>query len=167
MDPYIAELDQESASTLRLLERVPESQLAWRPHSKSMSLGQLALHVAGIPGIVTDLIQVDEVEPPSFADFPEASSRADVLEEFETSLARAKTMLAEMDEQAAMSLWSVVGDGQEMMSVPRVGLVRSIMLNHLYHHRGELVVYLRLLDVPIPAIYGASADENLFAPAAE
>jgi len=132
-----------------------------------MSLGQLALHVAGIPGIVTDLLQVDEVEPPSFGDFPEASSTAEILCEFEASLTRATGMLADMDEEAAMSMWSVVGNGQELMSVPRVGLVRSIMLNHLYHHRGELVVYLRLLDVPIPAIYGASADENLFAPPAD
>jgi uncharacterized damage-inducible protein DinB len=162
VDPMLMELEQEAAATRRVLERIPEEKLTWKPHAKSMSLGQLALHIAGVPGNIARLASSEGLDsPPTFTQ-AEAESRRQILETLDKSLADARSLLGTMDDARAMSIWTMKRSGQPVMSLPRVALLRAIMLNHWYHHRGQLTVYLRLLDVPVPSVYGPSADENPF-----
>jgi len=161
-DPILAELDQEAATTRRVLERVPGDKLGWRPHPKSMSLGQLALHVATTPGQVAALLSQGELELPEFGNAPAATTSAELLPALEESVGRARAFLNSQTDDSVMSTWKLMKNGKLLFAVPRIGAVRSIMLNHWYHHRGQLSVYLRLLNVPVPSIYGPSADENPF-----
>ena len=163
VDPILMELDQEAAVTKRVLDRVPNDKLTWKPHAKSMSLGQLALHVAATVGQVAALVSQSEQEGPDFGEFPAAASAAELLPVLDQSVEKAKEVLNGLDDKAAMSTWRLTKNGKELLAVPRIGVVRSIMLNHWYHHRGQLSVYLRLLNIPVPSIYGPSADENPFA----
>ena len=160
MENFIPEIDMEAPATREMLERVPGDSLDWRPHDKSMTLGQLALHVAGTPGQVAGLLEVSEIPPPEFGNIPQPGSKEEILAAFDESVAQAKNRLAGMGDDEAMSTFRVVAEGQEIMSMPKVAVARAILLNHWYHHRGQLSVYLRMLDVPVPATYGASADEN-------
>jgi uncharacterized damage-inducible protein DinB len=165
IDALLAEMDQEANATRRVLERVPQAQLTWRPHHKSMSLGQLALHVATIPGLVAGLAAVDTVpEPPSFRQ-PEASTSAELIPALDASLAQARALLGGMDDGRLTATWRLMHGDAELMAMPRVAVIRSIMLNHWYHHRGQLLVYLRMHNVPLPSVYGPTADENPFAAA--
>ncbi len=163
VDSILMEFENEAATTRTVLERVPGDKLGWKPHEKSMSLGQLALHVANTPGDVSGLAQLDEVEIPDFGEMPTAESTEALMTEFGESLRKGREFLDGLDDARATSMWKVTKNGQELMAVPRIGFVRSVMLNHWYHHRGQLSVYLRLLDIPVPSIYGPSADENPFA----
>ncbi len=162
-DPILAELDQEAATTRRVLERVPGDKLGWRPHPKSMSLGQLALHVATTPGQGAAILSQDELELPELGNRPAAATAAELIPALDQSLVQAKGFLGALDEGKALSTWKLMKSGKVLMAVPRIGMVRSLMLNHWYHHRGQLSVYLRILNVPVPSIYGPSADENPFA----
>ncbi len=162
VDSILVELDQEAGTTKRVLERVPNDKLTWKPHAKSMSLGQLALHVATTPGQVASLVSQSEQELPESFEFPAATTTADLLPALDESIASAKKTLNGLDDQAAMSTVRFTRKGKELFSLPKIGVVRSIMLNHWYHHRGQLSVYLRLLNIPVPSIYGPSADENPF-----
>ena len=146
-----------------MLERVPNDKLAWKPHAKSMSLGQLALHVAAAPGQIAALLLKDEVQVPDFASPPRATSPAEAVETLERSLQEAQRVLKGMDDQTAMSSWKLLRGDKNLFAAPKLTVARSILLNHWYHHRGQLSVYLRLLDVPLPSVYGPSADENPFA----
>jgi uncharacterized damage-inducible protein DinB len=157
----IAEMDQEAEATRRMLERVPGDRLDWKPHQKSMSLGQLALHVAGTPGSVAGLLLEDTIPPLEFEESPTPSSKEEVLEALDESLGRARDILSGLDDEAMMGMFRIMDGDREVIAMPKAGLARAILLNHWYHHRGQLSVYLRLLDVPVPATYGASADENL------
>jgi uncharacterized damage-inducible protein DinB len=162
IDAMLMELNQESQVTRQHLERVPEGKLSWRPHPKSSSLGQLALHLAQLPAGIS-LMAAEEVCPlPTFQQ-EEAKSRAEILETFERSLSTAREVLGRMDDRTLMGTWTLQDKGRTLMSLPRIGLLRSILLNQTYHHRGQLSVYLRLLDVPVPSTYGPTADENPFA----
>jgi uncharacterized damage-inducible protein DinB len=158
----IPELEQEAATTRRVLERVPADKLDWRPHAKSMSLGQLSLHIAGMPGNIARMAALDEMPMPQFSQ-PAAESVEQLLAALDEGLEAAKAFLGGLDDARAAADWKVTKDGAVVMAMPRIGVVRMIMLNHWYHHRGQLSVYLRLLDVPLPSIYGPSADENPFA----
>jgi uncharacterized damage-inducible protein DinB len=160
VDALLQELEQEAATTRRVLEIVPSDKLGWKPHPKSMSLGQLALHVAVIPGAIAELVR-EPREVPKFAQ-AEATSTAEVLQALDKSLADARRILPTYDDAAMMAPWHLMRGSQAVMTAPRVGVLRSIMLNHWYHHRGQLSVYLRQLDVPLPSIYGPSADVNPF-----
>jgi len=162
VDSLIAEIEQEAATTRRVLERVPEDKLEWRPHPKSMSLGQLALHVAQTTGQVVDALAMDVMEAPEFGSPPSAESSAQLLSAHDASVAHAIETLNGWDDARAVSDWSLTKDGETLMVIPRIGFMRGVGMNHLYHHRGQLSVYLRLLDVPVPSIYGPSADENPF-----
>jgi len=162
VDSILMELDQEAQTTKRVLDRIPNDKLAWKPHPKSFSLGQLALHIAAAPGNVAAGAVPDTMEVPNFPR-PEPKSRQEILDTFSQSIESAKDALKNMDDAKLMSMWSLTKDGKVLMSVPRIGFIRSILMNHTYHHRGQLSVYLRLLDVPVPSIYGPSADENPFA----
>jgi uncharacterized damage-inducible protein DinB len=162
VDSILMEIDQEAQTTKRVLDRIPGDKLAWKPHPKSYSLGQLALHIASAPGSVAAAVVPDSMEAPNFSQ-PEPKSRQEVLDTFSKSLESAKDTLKKMDDARLASMWSLTKNGRVLMSVPRVGFIRSILMNHIYHHRGQLSVYLRMLDVPVPSIYGPSADENPFA----
>jgi uncharacterized damage-inducible protein DinB len=116
--------------------------------------------VAGIPGRITEAVQLDTFEPRAQQAAPK--DHAEIMQTFDWSVARAQELLGAMDDAALMRPWSAVAGGKTIMTVPKIGVIRRIMLNHLYHHRGQLVVYLRLLDVPVPSVYGPSADENPF-----
>ena len=163
----IAELEQEAASTRKLLERVPADKLAWKPHARSMTIGQLAQHVAGIPGHVSKLAQAGGFDASKARSEPAHPENADgLLTKLEESLADARAFLSGLDEESAAAPWRLSNGESEVFTLPRLGMVRTMMLNHWYHHRGQLTVYLRLLDVPVPAVYGKSADENPLARAA-
>ena len=165
IDVLLAEMDQEAQSTARVLERVPQAQLSWRPHAKSMSLGQLALHVATIPGNVAQLASNATIpEPPAFIQ-AEAATAAELVPALKASLAKAREVLGGMDDAKLMETWRLMSGGKELMALPRAAVIRMIMLNHWYHHRGQLLVYLRMHNVPLPSVYGPTADENPFAAA--
>jgi uncharacterized damage-inducible protein DinB len=161
-DALVMELDMEAKTTQRVLERVPEDKLAWKPHAKSYSLGQLALHIAASQGNLARAASVDNFDLPNFTQ-PEAKSKKEILDAHAQSLSTARDALRKMDDGRLMATWSMSAQGKPIASMPRIAFIRSIMLNHLYHHRGQLSVYLRMLDVPVPSIYGPSADENPFA----
>jgi uncharacterized damage-inducible protein DinB len=160
----IAELDQEAETTRRYLERVPDDKLTWRPHPKSMTLGQLALHVATLCGGVSGFLEVDSFDVTGANFDPEQpASRTEILGQFDAMQALAKSRLEALGDEQAMADWKLMKGDDELWCLPKVGLARALMFNHLYHHRGQLSVYLRLLDVPVPVAYGKSADENPFA----
>jgi uncharacterized damage-inducible protein DinB len=162
IETLLAELDQEAVTTRRVLERVPEAHLAWRPHPKSMSLGQLALHIATVPGNVARLAsELTLPAPPDFVQ-AEAAHAGELVPALTASIAEARRLLGGLDDAAMADTWRLLADGQELMAMPRGSLLRAIMLNHWYHHRGQLLVYLRLLDVPVPSVYGPTADESPF-----
>lgn len=165
IDGLLAELEQEAVATRRVLARIPDEYLDWRPHPRSWSLGQLALHVATVPGSVAELASQDLVaDLPAFAQ-PAASRAADLLPALEASLARARRALGGFDDERMGGMWRMQQGGRDVLAMPRTAFVRAIMLNHWYHHRGQLLVYLRLVGQPVPSVYGPTADENPFAAA--
>ena len=161
-DPILMEMEQEAVTTKKLLDIIPEDKLTWRPHPKAMSLGQLALHIAVIQGSVAEIGQPDAKEVGDFPT-PEASSRAEIIEAFTASQKKAKEIVGGTDDARALAEWKLTRNGSTILALPRVAFWRSILLNHNYHHRGQLSTYLRELDVELPSIYGPSADENPFA----
>jgi uncharacterized damage-inducible protein DinB len=162
--PLLNEFREEVAITRRLLDRVPADKLAWKPHAKSMTLGQLAWHVATIPGRIARIAQQDsfDVLNGSFVP-PQPSGRQEILAAYEQAVPGAEKFLSELTDDQAQANWRLMKGDRELFHQPRMNVVRTIMLNHWYHHRGQLSVYLRLLEVPLPVIYGRSADEDPFA----
>lgn len=158
-EAFLAEFEQQAPVTRRFLERVPEDKLTWKPHPRSMSAGALALHMAGLPGNVARFVQNAAGQAPNFANFPEPASREELLRVFDESVATAKSLLAKLDDAAMRETLRVMAGEQVVVALPRQEFVRNILLNHWYQHRGQLAVYLRLLDVPVPASWGPSADE--------
>lgn len=161
VDPFLAELEQEAKTTHRMLERVPGEGLNWRPHPRSMSLGQLALHVATIPGFTAQIFANDTFELPAFEQ-PSAQSAAELVPALDESVRTAQQILGSMDDGRIRQTWKLTKNGKDLMAAPRVVLLRPFLLNHWYHHRGQLSVYLRLLNIPLPSVYGPTADENPF-----
>ena len=163
-EAFIAEFDRETPATRRVLERVPADHFGWRPHHKSLTAGQLAQHVATIPGSVARLLSLDGLDVATRAtQYPSAENKEALLASLEASISAIRSALSELDEHRAHELWRMQFGDREVFAIPRLQVVRTVGLNHWYHHRGELVVYLRLLDVPVPIVYGRSADENPFA----
>ncbi len=160
-ESLIAEMEQEAATTRRVLERVPGEKLDWRPHDKSMTLGQLAFHVADVPGAIAKMLTRDSFDAGEMRG-PSARPIDELLPSFETGIEQARETLHRLDDATIMKSWSLTKDGQPILEMPRLAVARSIMMNHVYHHRGQLSVYLRMLDVPLPSIYGPTADENPF-----
>ncbi len=154
----LEELRRETLSTRRVLERIPEAGLAWRPHAKSMSLGQLALHTASLPGMLSVLLNAPAQEVPTVP-LPEAVSVSQILTILEQQVAAAEDIVGSWEEESLRETFRWTLQGAVLIETPRFEQVRSVLLNHWYHHRGQLTVYLRLLDVPVPGIYGPSADE--------
>jgi len=163
VDGLLQELDQETQTTRRVLERVPNDKLDWRPAAKARTLGQLALHIAQVPGAVASFVAAPSPQQaPQFVD-PSPQSAAELLPALEESVAKARQLLAGLDDAALTAPWTMMSGNRELFTLPRVAMLRSIMLNHWYHHRGQLTVYLRLLGVALPSVYGPTADENPFA----
>ena len=163
IDGMLQELEHEAVTTRRVLERVPDDHLTWRPHPKARTLGELAMHIATVPGGVAEL-----VASPSPAEVPQFTERAvqsaaELIPLLDESIAKARAALGGMNDNELMETWRMKQGDREVLATPRATLLRSIMLNHWYHHRGQLSVYLKELDIPIPSIYGPSADENPFA----
>lgn len=161
IDALLQELEQEAQTTRRVLERVPDDRLGWKPHDKSMSLGQLALHVATTPGSVAEMALTSPFPIPQFIQ-PSAGTAAELIPALEQSVTRAREILRGMDDAALGSIWRVVDGERELMALPLGAVFRTVMLNHWYHHRGQLSVYLRQVGALVPSIYGPSADENPF-----
>jgi len=156
------EFDNEAKTTRKVLERVPADKLSWKPHPKSMSLGTLALHVASSPGVIIGWCAEDETQFTGQAP-PEATSTSEILAAHDESVKKVKETLPQVGDEGMQKMWTAKAGGQTLMTMPKAALARSIVMNHWVHHRGQLSVYLRLLDVPVPSIYGPSADENPFA----
>ena len=162
-DSLLGELEQEAQTTRRLLERVPQEHLGWRPHQKAMTLGQLATHVATIPGGVAAFAEPPTKQRSSFSAPPSVENVHALLPLLAESVANARAIVGRMTDADMQATWQLMDGEQTIMAVPRMGFLRSIMLNHWYHHRGQLSTYLRHLGVAVPSIYGPSADENPFA----
>jgi uncharacterized damage-inducible protein DinB len=160
----IPEVEQEMAQTRKTLERVPDGKFDFKPHEKSMPMGALARHIAmmadwGADTLVNDNFDVAPVDGPAYQ-LPEVTNTAEVLALFDKGVAKFKQELANTDDAAMMKTWSLLQAGKPIFTMPRVAVIRGMILNHLIHHRGQLTVYLRLNDVPVPALYGPSADEQ-------
>jgi len=158
------EFKEEAKITRRSLERVPADKLAWRPHPKSMTLGQLAWHVATIPAGISRIASQDSFDVLKGSFVPaQPASLEEILSAYEQGVLDAEKFLSGMTDERAGQDWTLFRGEKKIFTQPRLNVVRSIMLNHWYHHRGQLSVYLRLLDVAVPVIYGRSADEDPFA----
>jgi uncharacterized damage-inducible protein DinB len=159
IEDWIRELKREAESTRLLLERLPEDKLSWRPHPRSMSLGQLALHAAGVPGGLARLLDEAVSEAP-VVPLPEPTTRQELLEALEWSVSLAESKLREWGEDGLRNSWKLVSKGETILEAPRIDMARTLMFNHVYHHRGQLTVYLRLLGISVPGMYGPSADDQ-------
>jgi len=160
----LPEFDQEMATTRHLLERTPGARLAYRPHPKSWTLGELATHVATLPSWAVLTIQESELEMGT-PDAPaqraqEAKSPGELLERFDMHVKAARSAIGNASDATLLGDWSLLSGGQVMFTLPRIAVLRSFVMNHLIHHRGQLSVYFRLCDVPLPSIYGPTADES-------
>ncbi len=155
----LPEFEHEAALTRRTLERVPFDRADWKPHEKSMSVKELAVHLADIPNWVDVTVNQDVFEMDGPYQPPQAETVEQLLEVFDRSVASAREILAGADGPTLMGTWTMKQDGQEVLSMPKVAVLRGFVMNHTIHHRAQLGVYLRLLDRPVPATYGPSADE--------
>jgi uncharacterized damage-inducible protein DinB len=162
MDALLPEYDHEMATTRRLLDRVPEAEFAWKPHDKSMSLGQLAGHLANIPTWCSWVLDAAEFDLATAPDRRprQPASRAALLQEFDAKVAAARTSLLPRTDAEFLTPWTLRHGSHEIFTLPRISAIRSFVMNHSIHHRGQLSVYLRLKDVPLPSMYGPTADER-------
>ncbi|MFZ0335566.1 MAG: DinB family protein [Candidatus Acidiferrales bacterium] len=170
-DGILPEFDREIAVTRRVLERVPEGKPEFKPHEKSMAMDRLAGHVAELPGWAKETILQDSVHmnppgnpPPAQSAALKMISRTQLLEEFDKRAAAGRAAIAGASDEELMKPWSLIAGGKPVFTLPKIAVLRGFVMNHLIHHRGQLSVYLRLNDVPVPSIYGPSADEQGFGP---
>jgi uncharacterized damage-inducible protein DinB len=158
------ELEREAASSRRVLERVPEGRNDWKPHEKSMQLGYLAALVATMPAWINFMVKQDSLDlsAPDSASFKplDWKSRRDLIEKLDKGLAEAKQTLAQTNDDHLLTNWKFMIGGHVASEQPRYIMIQNAVLSHMAHHRGQLTVYLRLNDAPVPAIYGPSADER-------
>lgn len=154
----LAEFEIQAPITRKFLERLPEDKLTWKPHEKSMTAGQLAYHLAFVPGGVVQFAQNNPAQSRGF-DFPQPASLAEVLAKYEECVVTMREVLPKFDDAAMNETWRLEVDGRQVLAQPRAEFLRNIMLNHWYQHRGQFSVYLHILNVPVPASWGPSADE--------
>ena len=159
----LEEFEQELAVTRKFLQRLPQNKLNWRPDPKSMTAGQLALHLAQVPEGVLRMASTDEATPPEVSHRPEPGNVQEILDTLERSARYVRENLPTIDDQRMAASFKIVQGGQTLMAMPRAAFLRSILLNHWYHHRGQFGVYLRLLGAAVPWSYGPSADEQRMA----
>jgi len=160
-EAIVAEFTHEMTITRRLLERAPDARFAWAPHEKSMTLGRLATHIAEIPGWIGRIVSMPGFDLGGEHAPQTAPTAAEVLAMFDQGVALASERLAALDDGKLQERWRLTKRGQLVLEVPRVAMVRMLLLSHLIHHRGQLSVYLRLCNVPVPSIYGPSADQPM------
>lgn len=162
IDWLTSQFNYETRTTRNHLERVPEDKFDWRPHEKSYTAGALAAHIVECVGWTTDIFTKNEVDinPTTYKPLAVAST-AELLAAFDSAVANGKGLLAEVDEEAIMQPWSLKVMGRTLFERPRADVLRDFTLSHLIHHRGQLSVYLRLLNVPVPSSYGPTADEQM------
>ncbi len=156
----LPEFDQEMANTRKSLERIPDSKLSWKPHAKSMTLGALGTHLATISGWSEAILGQDSFDVKNAPPNPELKSHAQMLESFDKNVAAARKAIAGATDEQLMKPWALLSSGKEVFKMPRVAVLRGFIMNHTIHHRAQLGVYLRLNDIPVPSIYGPSADEG-------
>ncbi len=166
-DSILPEFDHEMATTRKTLERVPDDKPDWKPHEKSMTMARLVGHVAELPTFATMTINQDSFNVRPAGGSPARqplvmTSRKQILEEFDKNVAAARAAIAGASDENLMKPWALLAGDKTIFSLPRFGVLRSFCLNHLIHHRAQLGVYLRLNNVPVPSVYGPSADENPF-----
>src|SRR5258708_4174669 len=160
----LPEFEQEMANTRKVLERVPDEKWNWKPHDKSGTTGWLAAHVGTVPGWLTmtlnsESLDYTPVDGPSYTP-PKIENSKDLLAAFDKESAEARAAITKASDQYMIQNWSLLAGGKEIFTMPRVACIRGMIMNHLIHHRGQLTVYLRLLNVPVPGLYGPSADEQ-------
>jgi uncharacterized damage-inducible protein DinB len=164
LDHLLRELDAEMAATRRMLSRVPEEHAEWRPHEKSMPLGSLARHVAQLPGWAVSVFRSDSLDlaagGPASEGRPDPRDQAALLELFDRTSQAAREALAAAEAGRMDDPWTLKAGEQEIFTLPRGEVYRRMVLNHIVHHRAQLGVYLRLLDIPLPRVYGPTADER-------
>jgi uncharacterized damage-inducible protein DinB len=158
-ESLLAEFEVQAPITRKFLERLPEDKLSWKPHEKSMSAGQLAYHLAFVPGGIVRFVQNNPAQAPDFASFPQPASRQEILKTFEDSIAIVRDSLLKFTDINMKETWRLVAGGREVLAQPRADFLRDVMFSHWYQHRGQLSVYLRMLNVAVPASWGPSADE--------
>jgi uncharacterized damage-inducible protein DinB len=158
----LPEFDHEMANTRKTLERIPDNKLGWKPHAKSMTLGSLGTHLATINHWADAILGMDAFDVKDAPPSPELKSHAQIVETFDKTTAAARKVIAGATDEQLMKPWSLLSGGKAIFTMPRVAVLRSFILNHGIHHRAQLGVYLRLNDVPVPSIYGPSADEGSF-----
>jgi uncharacterized damage-inducible protein DinB len=158
-ESLLAEFETQAPITRRFLERLPEDKLAWKPHEKSMTAGQLAFHIATVPGGIVRFVKNNPAQPPENFTFPQPQSREEILKAHDESVTAVRSLLPQFDDAAMKETWRMMAGSKELFSQLRGEFVRDVMLSHWYQHRGQFSVYLRLLNVPVPASWGPSADE--------
>jgi uncharacterized damage-inducible protein DinB len=165
-DSLLPEFDHEMANTRKTLERVPDGKSDWKPHQKSMAMGGLATHLSNIPTWAVYTIDQDALDlAPEGKPLPPAQlakSQAELLATFDANVAKARAAIAGASDAELFKPWSLMSNGNTILTMPKIAVLRSFVMNHLIHHRAQLGVYLRLNDIPVPSIYGPSADENPF-----
>jgi uncharacterized damage-inducible protein DinB len=159
-ETLLPEFDHEMANTRIVLERVPDDKLTWKPHPKSWDMAHLAHHLATIPSWGADTMNTDSLDYTGYQPPPAPESRAEILAAFDKGVVSARAALAGAADEKFMQNWSLSANGQTFFTMPRIAVLRSFVMNHAVHHRAQLGVYLRLNDIPVPAIYGPSADEG-------
>ena len=161
-ESLLPEYDHEMATTRKVLERVPDEHLAWKPHEKSFSMQELATHLASIPGWVGVTVEADGLDLSEPMEQPTAGDRVATLAAFDEGVAAGRAVLASASDEQLMGMWTFRTGDEVHFTAPKVAVVRSFVMNHLIHHRGQLTVYLRQKDVPLPSVYGPSADDASF-----
>jgi uncharacterized damage-inducible protein DinB len=165
-ESFLPEFDMEMANTRKVLERVPDDKLGWKPHEKSGTMGWLADHCAFLPGWCKETFTLSELdlspEGKPFVPAPAPATNKALLEKFDQGAAAGRAALAAASDEAMMQPWSLLMTGKPIFTLPRIAVYRGTIMNHLIHHRAQLVVYLRLNNVPVPGLYGPSADEQAF-----
>jgi uncharacterized damage-inducible protein DinB len=163
-EALLTEFDKEMAGARKCLERVPDDKFDWKPHPKSMTVRQLALHISLFPSWLTETLEKTSLDyaPKDAEPYrpPDVNSRKELLEIFDRDLVKAREGLVGASDAQLMTTWSLLAGGHTIFSMPRIAVFRSMIMNHMIHHRAQLGVYLRLNDIPVPALYGPSADEQ-------
>jgi len=155
----LAEFEVQAPITRRFLERLPEDKLTWKPHEKSMTAGQLAYHLAAVPGGIVQFVQENPRQARAGFVFPQPAGRDEILKAFDESIAKVRETLPTYDDASMHETWRLVAGDRELLAMPRMGFLRDVMLSHWYQHRGQFSVYLRILNIAVPASWGPSADE--------
>jgi uncharacterized damage-inducible protein DinB len=155
----LAEFETQAPITRKFLERLPEDKLTWKPHEKSMTAGQLALHLATVPSGIVRFVGNNPAQAPKLFEFPQPASGAEILKANDEGLATVRELLPKFDDAAMKESWRMLAGDKAMFAQPRGEFLRDVMLSHWYQHRGQFSVYLRILNVPVPSSWGPSADE--------